>query len=203
MAGEENSEISDKRIGEALIKEVIEDELRDASAVDVPPLTPLAAEVQTEQEQKIVTQLGVMIRIVGDKVKDDQAFQDAIDGMAAGGASLEMFKTVADKVFEGGITWENIAVLFYVAGRLAVRMVEAHLPQSVLDILKWTVEFFRKNLLDWIREHGGWLSSFSALAASSIQGVSSASSPTCKLMVIFISGLAIGSFITWRLVKRL
>lgn len=37
------------------------------------------------------------------------------------------------------------------------QMVEAHLPQSVRDILKWTVDFFRKNLLGWIREHGGWV----------------------------------------------
>lgn len=37
------------------------------------------------------------------------------------------------------------------------QMVEAHLPQSVREILMWTVDFFRNNLLGWIREHGGWV----------------------------------------------
>lgn len=44
---------------------------------DVPPLTPyLPVQVKSEQEQKIVTQLGKMIRIIGDRVKDDKEFQE-------------------------------------------------------------------------------------------------------------------------------
>lgn len=34
----------------------------------------------------------------------------------------DKFKKVADKVFEHGITWERIAVLIYVAGKLAVKV---------------------------------------------------------------------------------
>uniref|UniRef100_A0A3P8RMN0 Bcl-2 Bcl-2 homology region 1-3 domain-containing protein n=1 Tax=Amphiprion percula TaxID=161767 RepID=A0A3P8RMN0_AMPPE len=157
MASEGNG-MSDERIGTALIKQVIEEELKDVPSEDVPPLTPLAVQLKTEQEEKVVNQLGIMIRIVGDKVKDDKEFQDAIDGMACGpGSKWDRFKKVTDKVFEHGITWENIAVLFYVAGKLALKMVEAHLPQSVRDVLMWTVDFFRNNLLGWIRDHGGWV----------------------------------------------
>lgn len=44
---------------------------------NVPPLTPyLAVQVKSEQEQKVVTQLGKMIRIIGDRVKDDKEFQE-------------------------------------------------------------------------------------------------------------------------------
>lgn len=43
---------------------------------DVPPLTPLAVELKTVQEQNMVTQLGNMIRIIGDRVKDDKEFQE-------------------------------------------------------------------------------------------------------------------------------
>ncbi len=47
----------------------------------------------------------------------------AIDGVArCPGSKWDRFKEVADKVFEHGITWERIAVLFYVAGKLAVRV---------------------------------------------------------------------------------
>ncbi|KAG7220141.1 hypothetical protein INR49_018423 [Caranx melampygus] len=100
---------------------VIEEELKDVSS-EVPPLTPLSVKVQTEQEQKVVNQLSKMIRIIGDRVQGDQEFQDAIDGVAqAPGSRWDRFKEVAHKVFEHGITWERIAVLFYVAGRLAVK----------------------------------------------------------------------------------
>ncbi|XP_029364255.1 uncharacterized protein LOC115047450 isoform X1 [Echeneis naucrates] len=153
----EGNGISDERIGEALIKEVIEEELRDAVSEDVPPLTPLTTEVRSEQEEMIVNQLSKMIRIIGDRVHGDKAFQDAIDGVAQDpNSKWEKFKKVSDKVLEQGITWERIAVLFYVAGKLAVKFVEAHLPQSVREILMWTVDFFKRNLLGWIREHGGW-----------------------------------------------
>lgn len=202
MACEGNG-MSDERIGEALIKEVIQEELRDVPSENIPPLTPLAVEGQTLQERKVVTQLGIMIRIIGDRVEGDKEFQDAIDGVArCSGSKWDRFKEVADKVFEHGITWERIAVLFYVAGRLAVRMVEAHLPNSVKEILLWTMDFFRRNLLGWIREHGGWINSFSDLAAASMQNVSSLSSHSFGLILIFVAGLALGSLITWKLTRQ-
>ena len=55
---------------------VIQEELKEVPSDDVPPLTPLAVEVKTEQEQKMVTQLGKMIRIIGDRVRDDKEFQE-------------------------------------------------------------------------------------------------------------------------------
>ncbi|KAK2832797.1 hypothetical protein Q5P01_016686 [Channa striata] len=201
MACEGNG-MSDERIGEALIKEVIDEELRDMPTGSTPPLTPLAVEVRNEQEKKMVTQLAKMIRIVGDKVHDDRAFQDAIDGIAQDSESKwERFKQVAHKVFEHGITWERIAVLFYVAGRLAVKMVEIHLPQSVREIIRLTVEFFRDNLLVWIQEHGGWINSFSDLAVASVQCMSFMNSQTYRFIFIFIAGLGLGSFITWKMTR--
>ncbi|XP_024920130.1 apoptosis regulator BAX-like isoform X3 [Cynoglossus semilaevis] len=153
----EGNGMSDERIGTALIKVVIEEELKDVPSEDVPPLTPLVVDVTSEQERKIVSQLGVMCRIIGDRMRDDTEFQDAIDGVVqCSGFKWDRFKQVAEKVFEQGITWERIAVLFYVAGKLALKMVEVHLPQSVREILMWTVDFFKNNLLSWIREHGGW-----------------------------------------------
>lgn len=197
----EGNGMSDERIGEALIKEVIEEELKDKHVEDPPPLTPLT--VETEQEQKLVTQLAKMIRKIGDKVQDDKDFQDAIDGVAQDpGSKWDRFKEVADKVFEHGITWERIAVLFYVAGRLAVRMVEAHLPQSVREILHWTVDFFRNNLLGWIRDHGGWINSFSELAAASMRTVTFMSCQVYGTVLIFVAGVTLGSLITWRLLQH-
>lgn len=60
-----------------LIFRVIEEELRELPLEDVPPITPyLAVQVKSDQEQKLVTQLGKMIRIIGDRVKEDKEFQE-------------------------------------------------------------------------------------------------------------------------------
>lgn len=60
-----------------VIFRVIEDELRELPLEDIPPITPyLAVQVKSEQEQKVVTQLGKMIRIIGDRVKEDKEFQE-------------------------------------------------------------------------------------------------------------------------------
>lgn len=58
----------------ALFRRVIQEELRDADPAEVPPLTPLGG--TTVQDRKMVTQLGKMIRIIGDRVKDDKEFQE-------------------------------------------------------------------------------------------------------------------------------
>lgn len=59
------------------IVRVIEEELRVLPSEDVPPMTPyLDVQVQSEQEQKMVTQLAKMIKIVGDQVKNHQEFQE-------------------------------------------------------------------------------------------------------------------------------
>ena len=133
-------------------------------------------------------------------MKDDVEIQDGIDGLARG-FNWDRFKTMANKVFEDGITWEKIAILFYVAGKLAVRMVEAHLPQSVKEILKWTVDYFKHDLLGWILGQGGWICSLSALAVATMQTTSSKSSQRGGLIIPLFVGIALGFFISWRLTR--
>ncbi|XP_068605971.1 apoptosis regulator BAX-like [Brachionichthys hirsutus] len=191
----EGSGTSDERIGEELIRRVIR-------GGDSPPLIPTGMEVSTVHERKIVDQLTKMVLIIGDRVKDDQELKDAIDGVAACPSAVrDRFMEVAKNVFEKEISWENILVLFYVASRLAVKVVQAHFPNLVKDILKMTLDFFRRDLLGWIQAHGGWISSFSELAGASMRGVSSIQSRSYGLALTFIAGLVIGSFVSWRISK--
>lgn len=55
------------------VSRVIQEELKEVPTEGVLPFTK---EVKTKQEQKLVTQLGNMIRIIGDRVKDDKEFQE-------------------------------------------------------------------------------------------------------------------------------
>lgn len=199
---------SDQRIGENLIKKVIEEQLQEVSTEEVPPLV-LPSEIQevkNELERKMVTQLAVMIKTIGDRLKDDYVLNDAIDGVVDlnNEAKHVNYWQIVQKVFDDGqITWERIAVLFYVAGRMAVKMVMARLPRSVLDILRWTVECFRNKLLGWIREHGGWINSFSELALSPVvRSVSFMSPENSGYLLMFFVGVTLGAFIALTMTRR-
>uniref|UniRef100_A0A8C6WRU0 Bcl-2 Bcl-2 homology region 1-3 domain-containing protein n=1 Tax=Neogobius melanostomus TaxID=47308 RepID=A0A8C6WRU0_9GOBI len=195
--------LSDERIGEALIKEVMEEELKDVATEDVPSLSPLVHQGQTDQEKIIVYQVSKLIKTIGNKLQDDveyQQFNDSIDNLARiPGCKWDQFKQVAYKVFEDQITWERIALLFIAAGRLAVRLVEARLPQTILEFAKWVMDFFRQRLLGWIRNHGGWISSFSELAIAPLRAVSRG--PVYGVL-LFVAGLTLGCLVTQRLMQH-
>lgn len=75
----------------------------------------------------------------------------AIDGVArCSGPKWDRFMEVADKVFEHGITWEKIAVLFYVAGKLAVKVGLVPLMPFVSQIFEdvFAVKWSRRTVSD-------------------------------------------------------
>ncbi|XP_041718525.1 BCL2 associated X, apoptosis regulator b isoform X2 [Coregonus clupeaformis] len=182
------------------MREQLEEVLSSEALVVLPTETQ---EVESDQEQKVVLQLAVMIRTIGDAVKKDGKLDDAIDGMVGQMTSKTNYWKLVEKVFEDGqITWERIAVLFYVAGRIAVKVVIANLPQLVKDILKWTLEYFRSKLLDWIQKHGGWVNSFAELARVQVERMSSMSAWSSGLILVFLGGVILGSVITWKLSRR-
>ncbi|XP_029542571.1 apoptosis regulator BAX-like isoform X1 [Oncorhynchus nerka] len=199
-------ETSDDRVGEVLLKRVMQEQLDEVLSSQVPVVVSAETqELESEQEQKMVLQLAVMIRTIGDAFKENRELDDnsVIDGMVGQMTSKTSYWNLVEKVFEDGqITWERIAVLFYVAGRIAVKVVIAHLPELVKDILKWTLEYFRSKLLDWIQKHGGWMNSFAALARVQVERISSMSARSSGLILVFLGGVIIGSVITWKLARR-
>ncbi|XP_041718524.1 BCL2 associated X, apoptosis regulator b isoform X1 [Coregonus clupeaformis] len=197
-------ETSDDRVGEVLLNRVMREQLEEVLSSEALVVLPTETqEVESDQEQKVVLQLAVMIRTIGDAVKKDGKLDDAIDGMVGQMTSKTNYWKLVEKVFEDGqITWERIAVLFYVAGRIAVKVVIANLPQLVKDILKWTLEYFRSKLLDWIQKHGGWVNSFAELARVQVERMSSMSAWSSGLILVFLGGVILGSVITWKLSRR-
>ncbi|KAM9528919.1 apoptosis regulator BAX-like [Salvelinus alpinus] len=197
-------ETSDDRVGEVLLKRVMQEQLDEVLSSEVPVVVSTETqELESEQEQKMVLQLAVMIRTIGDAFKENRELDDVIDGMVGQMTSKPSYWKLVEKVFEDGqITWERIAVLFYVAGRIAVKVVIANLPELVKDILKWTLEYFRSKLLDWIQKHGGWMNSFAELARVQVERISSMSARSSGLILVFLGGVIMGSVITWKLVRR-
>uniref|UniRef100_A0A4W5PJW0 Bcl-2 Bcl-2 homology region 1-3 domain-containing protein n=1 Tax=Hucho hucho TaxID=62062 RepID=A0A4W5PJW0_9TELE len=197
-------ETSDDRVGEVLLKRVMQEQLDEVLSSEVPVVVSTETqELESEQEQKMVLQLAVMIRTIGDAFKENRELDDVIDGMVGQMTSKPSYWKLVEKVFEDGqITWERIAVLFYVAGRIAVKVVIANLPELVKDILKWTLEYFRSKLLDWIQKHGGWMNSFAELARVQVERISSMSARSSGFILVFLGGVIMGSVITWKLARR-
>ncbi|XP_034463025.1 apoptosis regulator BAX-like isoform X2 [Hippoglossus hippoglossus] len=166
-----------EKITEALIKKVIQEELKDIPLEDDPFLTPDAVEVKNEQKEELEREVSAVVHKVVDKVKDDEEIQDGIKRIASilnrGGIeeANKTFKAVFNQLFktmfQDGITWLKIVSLLYVVGRvvgiMVDRMVTAlrqswmDLCQSVKAILNLIVDFFKKYLLGWILEQGGWI----------------------------------------------
>ncbi|XP_036399169.1 apoptosis regulator BAX-like [Megalops cyprinoides] len=193
MARNVTSEDRDEIIlhrSEVLLKDFIQDQLNEEAVGSEVVLIdePLT---QEEEESRIMKEISLLVRRTAETLQRDTELNHAINSKWPLTNKDNYWKLV-NKVFEDGvISWERIVVLFYIAGKIAVKCVSAHIPQSVSDIISWTLDFFRRNLVDWIREQGGWESIFSCL-----------STPTSQLIAVFLSGILLGAFIVWKMTKR-
>lgn len=58
---------------------MFQEQLKEVSLEEAVPFSlSETPEVQNEEEQKIVVQLATMVRIIGDKVKDDQELKELV-----------------------------------------------------------------------------------------------------------------------------
>ncbi|XP_048061190.1 BCL2 associated X, apoptosis regulator b isoform X2 [Megalobrama amblycephala] len=184
-----------------------------------PPALPEDQPISNSQDQMLVQQLAETIKVIGDRLDQDQAFNDMIDGLVKVADKSSFWKLV-EKVFtDDQINWGRIIVLFYSVGKLSAKMVLAHLPRIVSDILTLCLDYFRRNLLEWIRKVGGWkmghnitflypviqMHSIPALACFSFEQFSGSSLrkyfPYFGAMFSFTCGLLLGGFIISKLQK--
>lgn len=190
----------DDQIGEALLIGVVRDEVMSVAAEvhAAPPALPKARTISNSQDQKLVEQLAETIKVIGDRLDQDKAFNDMIDGLVKV-ADKRSFWELVEKVFtDGQINWGRIIVLFYSVGKLSAKMVLARLPTIVSDILTLSLDYFRRTLLEWIRKMGGWMHSIPALACFSFEQFSGSSlkySSYFGAALAFTGGLLLGGFI--------
>ncbi|XP_022533150.1 apoptosis regulator BAX isoform X1 [Astyanax mexicanus] len=208
MACEETPVISslpDDQIGEALLIGVIEDQVKsvnaagDTSSLGIPKPKPLSH----AQNQMLLNQLADTIRVIGDRLDMDTGFNDMIDGLGRVANKNSFWKLVEGVFSDGQINWGRIIVLFYSVGKLAAKMVLAHLPEVFSEILNLSLDYFRRTLLQWIRNMGGWINSISGVTRFSIEQFSASSfrriSPSAGQWVVFGAGVLLGGIIVWRL----
>ncbi|KAI1896296.1 hypothetical protein AGOR_G00093330 [Albula goreensis] len=185
-----HNEISDDQIlhrGELILNDVIQDQLTGSAWSEV-TLTAQSMAREKEEEDRVLKEISALVRKTAERLQRDTELNHAIDSKWPV-TSKNNYWTLVNKVFEDGvITWERIVVLFYIAGKIAAKVVRDSVPHHVSDIISWTLDFFRRNLLTWIRQQGGWESIISCL-----------STPTYQMCAIFLSGILLGGLIVWRM----
>lgn len=70
-----------------------------------------------------------------------------------------LFTCVCDNILSEGITWAKIVSMYAFAAALAKDCCQANDFKTAKNLPKWMGQYTRKRLVDWIRRHGGWVSS--------------------------------------------
>ena len=157
MAG--GGTVSDERITEALINNAVMEGLEDIPSEDVPSLTPDAVGGNNEQENGLVQRLSGLVRKVGEKLKDIPEIREEMNQLAqyfkkhGVEEAKKIFYEMFHEIIQDGISWEKIIILLCVV-IVVVGLVIALVKRSVIQ--NSIQDFFKKNLLPWIREQGGW-----------------------------------------------
>lgn len=74
--------------------------------------------------------------------------------------TLQLLVTsVAKDLFRSEITWSKIAALFAFTGGIAVDCVRQGRPEYLPKIMQNVVEVIEEDLVTWINDNGGWVSS--------------------------------------------
>ncbi|RXN33197.1 apoptosis regulator BAX-like protein [Labeo rohita] len=161
-------------IGEKLLIDMVTGKVKNVTfkvrtAFQALPALPESPLISNSQDQMLVQQLTEIIKVYGDNIDQDEAFNDMIDDLAKV-ADMSSFLKLVEKVFTNGqITWGRIIVLFYLVGKLSAKMVLVHTHSAIVSaILNTSLDYFRKHLLQWICKMGGWNGSIPALACFSI-----------------------------------
>ncbi|MCI4384870.1 hypothetical protein PGIGA_G00043700 [Pangasianodon gigas] len=91
----------------------------------------------------------------------------------------EVFLKVACEIFsDGKFNWGRVVALFYFACRLVIKALVTKIPDIIRTIINWTLDYLRENVINWIREQGGW------------EGIRSYfGTPTWQTVGVFLAGV--------------
>ena len=118
-------------------------------------------------QKAIAVELAGAIRCVADTLEKDKRFNAALAKVKVKNeaGAYDLFRDVAwDVCFgSGGITWNKVAGLFVLAGKLAsnvfrtLRSAVEKTRQLIGLIFNWVCGFIRDYLWSWISGSGGWV----------------------------------------------
>ncbi|TRY98970.1 hypothetical protein DNTS_001236 [Danionella cerebrum] len=158
-----------------------------------------AEEPMSEEQEQVLNKAAGYIRDIGDALDKEAKFNDMVDGFARL-ANMQSFQCLGDKVFHDGISWGKIVIFICVVGKSFAKI----LADYIQGVVSWTLDYLRNNLLNWISNSGGWISSLPSLTGFSFErdfGGSTALLLSTPVLAFF-GGVLLGSFIVWGLNRR-
>lgn len=111
------------------------------------------------QQQIINKEVAHAIRDIGDRLARETALNNMISNVVVTkDTAFNTFLQVAKSIFEDGIVnWGRIVTLFYFGYKLAVKVIfEVPLIKMIIE---WVCKYIKDQLVDWIFQQGGWVSS--------------------------------------------
>ncbi|XP_010768792.1 LOW QUALITY PROTEIN: apoptosis regulator BAX-like [Notothenia coriiceps] len=114
----------------------------------------------------------------GDELDGNVELQRMIDDSQLS-PSKDIFMKVAIEIFaDGKFNWGRVVALFYFACRLVIKALVTKLPDIIRTIISWTMDYLQENVINWIREQGGW------------EGIRSHfGTPTWQTLGVFLAGV--------------
>ncbi|XP_034450289.1 apoptosis regulator BAX-like [Hippoglossus hippoglossus] len=100
--------------------------------------------------------LAQCLQQIGDELDGNVELNNMINNSALS-PTKEIFLKVAIEIFsDGKFNWGRVVALFYFACRLVMKAVVNQVPDIIKTIICWTMDYLRENVINWIREQGGW-----------------------------------------------
>ncbi|KAM4597700.1 apoptosis regulator BAX-like [Polymixia lowei] len=163
-------------LGSALLKDFIYERVR-RHAGDSTELTraQLGGGELCDPKHK---QLGQCLQQIGDELDGNVKLQSMINDSALS-PTKDVFMKVAIEIFsDGKFNWGRVVALFYFACRLVIKALLTKVPDIIRTIITWTMDYLRENVINWIREQGGW------------EGIRSHfGTPTWQTVGVFLAGV--------------
>ncbi|XP_037545213.1 apoptosis regulator BAX [Nematolebias whitei] len=122
--------------------------------------------------------LAQCLQQIGDELDGNMELQRMINDSSLI-PSKDVFWKVALEIFsDGKFNWGRVVALFYFACRLVIKALIVKIPDIIRTIISWTMDYLRENVINWIRDQGGW------------EGIRSHfGTPTWQTVGVFLAGV--------------
>uniref|UniRef100_A0A3B4V4G9 BCL2 associated X, apoptosis regulator a n=1 Tax=Seriola dumerili TaxID=41447 RepID=A0A3B4V4G9_SERDU len=122
--------------------------------------------------------LAQCLQQIGDELDGNVELQRMMNDPSVN-PTKDIFMKVAREIFsDGRYNWGRVVALFYFACRLVIKALVTKVPDIIKTIISWTLDYLRDNVINWIREQGGW------------EGIRSYfGTPTWQTLGVFLAGV--------------
>ncbi|KAK2833637.1 hypothetical protein Q5P01_017526 [Channa striata] len=91
------------------------------------------------------------------ELRYSRAFGDLHNQLHVTPATVQRtFESVMDELFDSGVNWGRVVMLFAFAGALCVECVDKEMSQLVVQIVGWVADYLDNRIQPWIHSQGGW-----------------------------------------------